>query len=98
MEIFHLTLLEIIGKTNVVMRGDEKTCAFALQPSVYRFDLAGFRLEVAKQMIQSKDQQRVGVIKYPFIDRLVISRLIDPLKYSNRMTCQFAGDLLKTES
>src|SRR5215204_2744550 len=92
MEIFHLALFEIVGKTDVVMRRNEKTCAFALQPSVYRFDLAGIHLEIAKQMIQSKNQQCVCVVEYPFIDRLVISRLVDTLKYGDGMTGQLPRD------
>jgi len=49
-------------------------------------------------MVQPKHEQRIAVIENAFINGLLVSSLIDPLKDCDRMPGGLAGDLLKADA
>jgi len=97
MAIFHLTLIVIFGKPDVVVRSDKQTRALAFKPFVYRIYLTRNYIETVEQVVKSEDEQRIAVVKDPFVDRLKVSSLIDTLKYGDRMVRYFAHRLLKAQ-
>ena len=97
MKIFHLPLLEVVGETDIMMRGEQKTCAFALEPLADGLDLFRRRFLLGKKVIKAKHQERVGVGQNPFVNWQLIARLVDALEHSNWMAGYFARQSLEAE-
>ena len=97
MEIFHLTLLHIAGKANVVMRGEQKTSAFALEPLADGRDFVACGFLLGREMVESEHHERVGIGQNAFVDRKLVSSLVNALEHSDRVAGGFAGNLLEAE-
>src|SRR6185503_8415971 len=79
----------------IMMRRQQQTIAFALQPVVQGIDflLAGLRL--SSQMVQSEYHQGVGVVEDALVERQPVSRLIHSLEYRHGMSRDLLRDALK---
>ncbi len=96
-QIFQLALFHVLGETHVMMGRKQETRAIPLQPFADGLDLLGRRLLFGYKMIEAENHQRIGVGKNAFVDRQLVSGLINALKDGDGMSRGFAGDLLKTE-
>jgi hypothetical protein len=86
MAILHLTLIQVSRKTDVVVRGQQQTRAFTLEPFADRGDLVRRRLLLRDEMVEAEHHQRVGVPENALVDRLLESSLVDALKHRDRMS------------
>ena len=79
------------------MRSDHQAGPFALQPLADTRDFLGRRLLLRNQVVETEHHQRVGVLQDAFVDRELVSCLVNPLKYRGRMAGDLGNDLLKGE-
>src|SRR5262245_37715416 len=95
MRVLQLPLLRIFRKSHIVMGPEQKTGPFSLQPLADRLDLTCGCLLFGNQVIETEHHQRVRVRQDSFVYWKLVPGLVDPLKYSNRMSCDFPYHLLK---
>ena len=80
-----------------MMWSEKQTGAFTLQPLVYGLYFFRQSFFTRGEMVQPQDEQRIAVIEDAFIDRLLVSGLVDALKNGDRMSRAFTSDLLKAQ-
>ena len=97
MQIFHLTLLKIVRKANIVMGGQKEARVFALKPAANGFDFFRRRLLLGSKVVKAEHHESVSVGQYPFVDRQSITRLIDALEDRDGMAGDILGNLLEAE-
>jgi len=95
--VLRLTLLQIIGEAHVVMRTDHQARVLSLQPLSDGRNLLGQCLLLREQMVQSEHEESIRVVQNPVVDRQLVARLIDALKYGDRMAGDVADHLLEIE-
>src|SRR3954454_2410618 len=95
--VFHLPLLHVVRKAHVVMRTYHETGPFALQPTADGRDLLGRRLLLRNQVVETEHHQRVGILQDAFVYRKLVPRLVNPLKYRDRMAGDLGNYFLKGE-
>ena len=80
---------------DVVVRSEHETRALASQPVADGLDFIGRGFLFGEQVIESKDEQRIGVRKHAFVERQSVSRLIDALKDGYDMSRDLAHERLE---
>jgi len=61
MEVFHLPLLQVAGEADIVMRREQQTGAFALEPLLNGGDFLWCGFLFGKKVVQSENQEGIGV-------------------------------------
>ena len=84
MEVFHLTLLQVAREPHVVVRREQQTRSFALQPFADRLDLRRLGDLIGGKVVEAEDHQRVRVGEDPLVDRQPVAGLIDALEDGDR--------------
>ena len=97
MEVFHLAFLQVVAEADIVVRREQETGAFALEPLANGCDFLRCGLLLGKKMVESEHQERVGVRQNPFVNRQSVARLVDALEHCDRVAGGFAGNLLEAE-
>ena len=95
--ILHLALLQVGREADVVVRGQQQTRAFTLEPVADRGDLVRRRFLLRDQMVEAEHHQGVGVRQDALVDRLLESGLVDALEHRDRMPGDFTGQLLERQ-
>ena len=80
------------------MGSEHQTGSFTLEPLTDRRDFFGCRLLLRNQVVETKHHQRIGVLQDAFVYRKLESRLVNPLKYGDRMTGDLGDHSLERES
>ena len=95
--VFNLTLGEIVGEADVVMRGQQQAGAFSLQPFPDGADLLRCGFLFRQDVVQPEDHQGVGVGEDPLVDRQLVAGLVDALEDGDRVAGGFAGQFLESQ-
>ena len=96
MKVFHLTLLQVVSETHIVMRREQQARAFTLEPLANGSDFLRRGFLFGNYVVQPEHQQRIGVSQNPLVNGQLVARLIDALEYRDRMAGGFAGNLLES--
>ncbi len=95
--IFHLALLEVLGETDVVMRGEQEAGIFAFEPFADCLHFGRFGVLFGDQVVEAENQQGVGIGEDAFINDEFVTGLVDALIDGDGLAGGFAGELLKGE-
>ena len=80
MGVLHRAHLQIVRYADIVMRADNQATAFAREECRERFDLGGRGLLACDIVIETEDEQRVGVSQDALIDGQAVTGMIDTLE------------------
>ena len=95
--VFNLTLGEIVGEANVVMRGQQQACALALQPFSDGADFVRCGFLFRHDVVQPEHHEGVGIGKDPLVDREFVAGLVDALEDGDRVAGGFASQVLESQ-
>src|SRR3954453_2863533 len=91
----HRTSLEIVGDADVVVWPQHETRALAGQPVADGLDFLDRRFLFGEQMIESKDEEGIGIRQHAFIEWQPVAGLVDALKHWYRMARDLGDERLE---
>ena len=87
----------VVGEADVVVRRQKQAGALAFEPLGDRGDLFGGGFFFAQQMVETEHHERVGVGQHPFVDRELVTGLVDALEHRDRVAGGLLGQFLERQ-
>src|SRR5437868_359093 len=78
-----------------MMGADDEAGPFTLEKLAKRFDLLGRGPLLGDQVIETEDEERVGVVQNSLVEWLRKPRLVDPLKHGDGVSRDLAHEVLE---
>src|SRR5437660_713396 len=97
MQVLLLTLLQVIGKADIMVRRQQQAGAVAFQPLANGGNFFGRDRFAGLQVVKAENHERVGVCEYPLVNRLSESALVNALENRHRMAGYLLCELLEVE-
>ena len=93
--VFHLALVHVRRRADIVMRPDDQTRSFPREKFLRRRRSRPGGFLLGHHVIEAEDHQRVSIGEDAFVERETLSGLIDALVNGNRLPRGFPDRVLK---
>ena len=95
--VLHLALAVVVGEADIVVGRQKQTGALSFEPLGDRRDLFGGGFLFAEQMVETEHHERVGVGQHPFVDRELVTGLVDALEDRHWVPGGLLGQFLERQ-